>query len=211
MAHNTLITYSICPCLRFCAQLSPALDRLVLHTGSSLHRTRGGSRCVTEKTCDTERAPYPSEMVVEPSCDSRNAMMRWRKTCRCWANSQRSHRSTVDVLVPQAVEQVLEVPKIPSRDRILQCTVEQIFDVPVLEKAEQLAEVPKIVPQDRIQQRTVELFRRMWRNRQSSSRLPLRTGFNSVSEDRSLNPLLIHSLRRSLRYPSFRRKKRNWV
>ena len=82
--------------------------------------------------------------------------MRWRNTCRCWANSQRSRRSTVDVLVPQAVEQVLEVPKIPSRDRILQCTVEQILDVPVLEKAEQLAEVPKIVSQDRIQQRTVE-------------------------------------------------------
>ena len=42
-------------------------------------------------------------------------MMRWRNTCRCLANSQRSRRSTVAVLVPQAVEQVLEVPKIPSR------------------------------------------------------------------------------------------------
>ena len=62
----------------------------------------------------------------------------------------------VDVHVPQDVGQVLEVPKIQSRDRILQCTGEQILDVPALEKAEQLAEVPKIVPQDRIQQRTVE-------------------------------------------------------
>ena len=47
-------------------------------------------------------------------------------------------------------------PRILTRDRILQCTVEQSLDVPVHEKAEQLAKVPKIVPQDRIQQRTVE-------------------------------------------------------
>ena len=79
-------------------------------------------------------------------------MMRWRNTCRCCANSQRSRRSTVDVLVPQAVEQVFEVPKIPSRDRLLQCTVEQILDVPVLMKAEQLAEVPKIVGTGRLLQ-----------------------------------------------------------
>ena len=46
-------------------------------------------------------------------------------------------------------------------------------------------------------------FRRMWRIRQSSSRLSLRTGFNCVSEDRSLKTLLFHSLRRSLSYPSF--------
>ena len=46
--------------------------------------------------------------------------------------------------------------KISSRDRILQCTVEQILDVPVPEKVEQLTEMPKIVSQNRIQQRTVE-------------------------------------------------------
>ena len=62
----------------------------------------------------------------------------------------------VDVHVPQDVGRVLEVPKIQSRDRILQRTVEQILDVLVPEKAEQVAEVPKKVPQDRIQQRTVE-------------------------------------------------------
>ena len=67
-------------------------------------------------------------------------MMRWWNTCRCWGEQPaENRRSIVDVLVPQAVEQVLEVPKIPSRDRILHCTVEQILDVPVLEKAEQLA------------------------------------------------------------------------
>ena len=46
-------------------------------------------------------------------------------------------------------------PKILSRDRIIQCTVEQSLNVPVPEKAERLAEVPKIVSQGGIQQRTV--------------------------------------------------------
>ena len=62
----------------------------------------------------------------------------------------------VDVHVPQVVEQVLKVPKISSRDRILQGTVEQIFDVPVTEMAEQLVKLPNIVSQDRIQERTVQ-------------------------------------------------------
>ena len=47
-------------------------------------------------------------------------------------------------------------PKIPSRDRILQGAVEQIFDVPVPEMVEQLVKLPKTVSEDGIQQRTVE-------------------------------------------------------
>ena len=47
----------------------------------------------------------------------------------------------VDVHGPQVVEQVLEVPKISSRDRILQGTVEQILDVPVPEMVEQLVKL----------------------------------------------------------------------
>ena len=39
----------------------------------------------------------------------------------------------MDVHVPRAVEQVIEVPKIPSRDRILQRAADQILDVPVSE------------------------------------------------------------------------------
>ena len=39
----------------------------------------------------------------------------------------------MDVHVLQVVEQVLEVPKISSRGRILQGTAEQILDVPVPE------------------------------------------------------------------------------
>ena len=48
--------------------------------------------------------------------------------------------------VPLVVEQVLEVPKISSRDRILQCRVEQILDVPVPEKVEQLSHSSDSVP-----------------------------------------------------------------
>ena len=76
-------------------------------------------------------------------------------------------------------------PKIVPQDRILQGTVEQILDVLVLEKAERLAGSPA----DRISRRkpaaNCGTYRR-WRNWQSSSRLSLRTGFNCVSEDRSL-------------------------
>ena len=60
------------------------------------------------------------------------------------------------IQLPQVVEQVLAGPMIPSRDRILQGTVEQISDVPVPEMVEQLVKLPKTVSEDRIQQRTVE-------------------------------------------------------
>ena len=46
--------------------------------------------------------------------------------------------------------------EVSSRDRISQCTVEQILDVPVHERVEHSAEMPKIVSQDEIQQRTVK-------------------------------------------------------
>ena len=56
----------------------------------------------------------------------------------------------------QIVDQVTEVPKTSNRDRTLQCTAEQIFDVPGPEMATQLVEVLENISQDRIQQRTVE-------------------------------------------------------
>ena len=46
--------------------------------------------------------------------------------------------------------------EVSGRDRISQCTVEQILDVPVHERVEHSAEMPKIVSQDEIQQRTVK-------------------------------------------------------
>ena len=106
---------------------------------------------------------------------------------------------TVDVLVAQAVEQVLKAIKIPSRDRILQCTVEQILDDPVLEKAEQLAEVPKIVSRDRIQQRTVEQtvdtpVPQDVEELAEVSKIFHGTGFNSVLRSRPPKLLLFHSL-----------------
>ena len=54
---------------------------------------------------------------------------------------RRSVNRIVDVHVPQVVEQVLEVPKILSRDRILHGTAGQILDVPVPEMVEQLVEI----------------------------------------------------------------------
>ena len=80
-------------------------------------------------------------MAAEHSCD------------RPWRAPQ---EQTGDVHAPQVVEQVLEVPKISSRDRILQGTVEQILDVLVPEMVEQLVKLPNTVSQDRIQERTVE-------------------------------------------------------
>ena len=58
--------------------------------------------------------------------------------------------------MPKAVEQVLEVPKIPSPDRNLQCTEEQILDVFVPEMVKQLVGVAETVSQNRTQQRTEE-------------------------------------------------------
>ena len=45
--------------------------------------------------------------------------------------------SSEDIHVSQVVEQVVEVPKISSQDRILQCTEDQILDVPEPEMVKQ--------------------------------------------------------------------------
>ena len=97
--------------------------------------------------------------------------------------------------MPQVGEQIIEVPKM----------AEQILDVLVPEMVEQLVKQPKTIPQDRIQQRTVEHItadtpvpQDVEGTSRVSSRLSLRTGFNCVSEDRSLKTLLLLSLRRSI-------------
>ena len=64
----------------------------------------------------------------------------------------------MDVYVSQVVEQVTELPKTQSRDRTLQCTVEQILDVLVPEMVKQLVGVAKTVSQNRTQQRTEEVI-----------------------------------------------------
>ena len=73
------------------------------------------------------------------------------------------------------------------------CRIHWVVDVP--EMVEQLVKLPKTVSEDGIQERTVEqtvdiLFRKMWRKRQSSSRLPPRTGLNRVLRSRPSNLLL---------------------
>ena len=79
--------------------------------------------------------------------------------------------------------------EVSSRDRTLQCTVEQILDVPVPETMKQLVEVPETIFEDRTQQRIVKQslvfqFRRLWRNWWSSPRFSLRTEFNRVLQTR---------------------------
>ena len=98
------------------------------------------------------------------------------------------------------------LPKIVPQDRILQGAVEQILDVPVLEKAEWLAEVPKIVSQGGIQQRTVDQTFDILVPQDVEEPAEF---FKTSSKDRvQLRFGIRHSLKRSLRYPSFIRKKR---
>ena len=82
-------------------------------------------------------------MVAEPCCSSEQI-------------SERICEQIADVHVPQVVGQVLEAPKISSKDRNLQGTVEQIPDVLVPEMVEQLVKLSKTASVDRIQERTAE-------------------------------------------------------
>merc|ERR1712032_363258 len=56
----------------------------------------------------------------------------------------------------QVVEEIVEIAKIISQERVQQRTVEQVVDVPVPQVVEEIVEIAKIIPQERVQQRTVE-------------------------------------------------------
>ena len=73
-----------------------------------------------------------------------------------FARGEARNKAVEDTHVSQVVEQVTELPKTLSRDRTLQCTVEQFLDVFVSEMVKQLVEVPKTISQDRIQQQNLE-------------------------------------------------------
>ena len=55
----------------------------------------------------------------------------------------------LDVPVPPMMEQLREVLKMVSRDRIQPWTAEQIVDMPVLEVVEEHVEITKVSPQNR--------------------------------------------------------------
>ena len=57
----------------------------------------------------------------------------------------------LDVPVLEKADQLVEVPKTVSQDRIQQRTVEQIVDVPFPQAAEEPAEFLKVFSQDRVQ------------------------------------------------------------
>ena len=90
---------------------------------------------------------------------------------------------TVEITQLDVVEKIVETPEIQTghgiQDRIQQRTVEQIVDVPVQQVVEEQAEASKVFSQ---------------------------TELNSISEDRSSNPLLFHLLERSLRCLSLSRR-----
>ena len=60
------------------------------------------------------------------------------------------------VEVPPMIDEVVEVPKIGSQDRIPQRTAEQVMYTPVPQVVEEFVEVFKVFLQDRVQQRMVE-------------------------------------------------------
>ena len=105
--------------------------------------------------------------------------------------------------MPQVVEQIIEVPK----------TAEHILDVLVPETVEQSVKLPSTVSEDRIQERTAERIAdipvpQVVEELVEVSRVFLRTGFNSVLWSRPMKLPIFHSLRRSLRGLSLRRKER---
>ena len=86
--------------------------------------------------------------------------------------------------VQQHCREQKEVPKISSKDQILQRT-SQILDVPVPPMMDQLREVPKMVSQDSIQRRTAEQIV----DRPVFKDFSLWTGFNIVALSRTSKSL----------------------
>ena len=123
---------------------------------------------------------------------------------------ERTCEQVVDVRVPQVVEQVLDVPKNSSQDRNLQGTLEQNPDDPVLEMVEQLMNLPKAVSEDGIQRRTAERIAGIPVPQVVEGLVEVSKVF---SQDRvqqrfgvqTIETLLFHSQRRSLRCLSIRR------
>ena len=113
------------------------------------------SMAVSEMTESLQRV---GEQPLELSVEERNLLsVAYGSTAGCRRAAWRIITS-VEQKENLEADDAKHSPKIQSRDRILQCTVEQILDVPVPEMVKQLVEAPKTIPQDRIQQRTVEFF-----------------------------------------------------
>ena len=105
--------------------------------------------------------------------------------------SERISEQVVDAFVPRVVGQVIEVPKILSRDRILQCAADHILDVPCRRWRNSWWKCgrpyPRTEPSSGLWSRSLMLqFRRLWRNWQRSSRFFPRTGFNSVFVEQTI-------------------------
>ena len=109
-------------------------------------------------------------------------------------------QKTVEIPQLDVVGKIVETPKTQTfqgtQTFVSLNTAEQTLDVPVPE----MVELPPIVSQDRIQQRTLtHQFRRLWRNWLRPPRFSLKTGFNSVLENRLSNPPCYFTRRESRR------------
>ena len=142
-----------------------------------------------------ERARRLSQQLANPSVEERISEMICERV--------------VDARVPRMVEQVIEASQTSRQSRILESTTRQVLDVPVPEMAEQLVEAPKNASRDRIQHRNVE--------RIVDDPVPeVEEELVDVSKDFSqgstalcgghLRFLAFLSLRKSLRYLTFRRE-----
>ena len=120
-----------------------------------------------------------------------------------------------NVQLPQVVEQVLAGPMIPSRDRILQGTVEQISDVLVPDMVEQLVMVKQLMKLPKTASSSEPWsaswtfqFRRMWRNWWRSLRIfPKGRIQQRFVEQTDENSPIFPSVRRSSMGLSLRRNR----
>ena len=109
--------------------------------------------------------PFPTETTTTTDrralygyahCTSYVAIVKASKFVPQERIADRICEHVVDVSVPQVVEQLIVVPKIPSQTESRSVPWNRFLAVPVPRMIEQLVEVPKFVSQDRIRQRTLE-------------------------------------------------------
>ena len=119
--------------------------------------------------------------------------------------------------IDQTFQKTVETPQLQRIDRVSDGPVVQVEHVPQSHVAEKTVEIPqldvvkKTVETPEIQQRNVDQIvdtpvPQIVEELAEAPRFSLRTGLNSVLQNRPSNTLLIHSLRKSSRYLTFRCK-----
>ena len=95
-----------------------------------------------------------------PCADDKTVLCMCRRSCFKEESgsgiSSSSPRTALNKVKQRFVEQMTEMLKISSQNKVLQRTRDQILDDRMPQMMEQLKEMPKMVPQNRIQQQTTE-------------------------------------------------------